>query len=76
MVEYGTEESTMPTKNFAVATVLAALTLAGCLGDRPQGGGSGQTESSNTAGITKDIDATFSTGDTTMNPLRPGAFHD
>ena len=76
MVEYGTEESMMPTKKSAIAMILAALTLAGCLGDRAQRGGPGQSESANTAGITKDIDATFSTGDTTMNPLRPGAFHE
>jgi hypothetical protein len=66
----------MPMRTFAIATILAGLALAGCAGDRPHDETVRQGESDNTAGITKDIDATFSTGDTTMNPLRPGAFHD
>jgi hypothetical protein len=60
----------MPMRKFGIATILAGLALAGCVGDRAAG------ESENTAGITKDINATFSTGDTTMNPLRPGSFRD
>jgi hypothetical protein len=76
MVEYDTAESTMPTRKFAIATILAGLALAGCVGDRPHDETLRQGESQNTAGITKDIDATFSTGDTTMNPLRPGSFRD
>jgi hypothetical protein len=64
----------MPARKFGIATVLAVLALAGCIGDRPPGDVGNNVESQNTAGITKDIGATFSTGDTTMNPLRPGAF--
>ena len=62
----------MLTRKFGIATVLAALALAGCVGDRPPGKALSD-ESQNTAGITKDISATFSTGDSTLNPLRPGS---
>jgi hypothetical protein len=66
----------MPTRKFGVVTILATIALAGCAGDRIAGDRLGQDASQNTAGITKDIDATFSTGDSTMNPLRPGSFRE
>jgi hypothetical protein len=66
----------MATRKFgSMAMILAALALAGCMGDRAPGEAQ-SGESRNTAAITKDISATFSTGDTTMNPLRPGSFRD
>jgi hypothetical protein len=57
-------------------TMILAVALAGCMGDRPTGDARNGGESQNTVGISQDINATFSTGDTTMNPLRPGSFRD
>lgn len=57
-------------------TMILALALTGCIGDRPPGDARNVGESQNTVGISQDINATFSTGDTTMNPLRPGSFRD
>jgi len=56
-------------------TMILAVALAGCA-DRAPGDARNGGESQNTAGISQDINATFSTGDTTMNPLRPGSFRD
>jgi hypothetical protein len=57
-------------------TMILAVALAGCVGDRSPSDARNGGESQNTANISQDINATFSTGDTTMNPLRPGSFRD
>ncbi|MDB5411652.1 MAG: hypothetical protein JWL84_6564 [Rhodospirillales bacterium] len=66
----------MSARKFGFMTVLAVLALAGCAGDQPPSDALHGGESQNTAGITKDINATFSTGDSTMNPLGPRSFRE